>query len=552
MPRGGGRAGTYTADMSGETLPRRDWVGVFAAVVALAVVAAAILVPGVYVVGSVMAGALQHGASELVPGAASGRLLAASLGWASLVGFVATALGWPCAFAASRFRSATGVLVLIGPLLLPTYLAYAGWGLVRAPGTILGSWLAAAPGPSPGFWPLLASRVQAVGGLALWAWPIAAIVLSLGIRRIDRSVFESMSMEPMPRARRWMSCAKMLRMDVMAAWASVTLIMLGSAVPMHLAQMQTHSMSTWLALAESPASGRWAIWGRAWPIVVLVVVGGVLWARTTLHRPTIDADAGPARVSRLPVVLVLLAGVAAPAALFAWSIEHPRALWLFWRANGAAIVQSGVNAAIVGLLGASVCLVLWWMLDSGRRARTTAGGIVHLLVVSALVPGVIVGTAVASTWRAAPMPEALADSPAPVTAAHLARLGIVAGLMALWFSRTEAAEQHDARRIDGADTLPAWIRAGGAVRWLGLGVCAAIMGVLSLHEIEATVFVLPPGTRNLAYQMLQLLHQGRDDSLAAGVLLLLGIAAIPAGLLSALLIVKERLACNEPEGASPI
>lgn len=538
--------------MSGDTRPRRDWIGLSAAGVVLTVLTAAILVPGAYVVGSVVAGAVRHGVSELIPSAASGRLLAVSIGWASLVGLGATALGWPCAFAASRFRSATGVLVLIGPLLLPTYLAYAGWGLLRAPGTALGSWLATATAPSPGFWPMLASRVQAVGGLALWAWPIAAIVLSLGIRRIDRSVFDSMSMEPMSRARRWLLCARMLRLDGLAAWASVTLIMLGSAVPMHLAQLQTHSMSTWLALAESPASGRWAIWGRTWPIMALVGVGGVLLARGAFRRPTIDAQAGPAHAPGFPVLVLLLAGVAAPAVLFAWSIEHPRALWLFWRANGAALAQSGANAAFVGLLGACVCLVLWWMLAFGGRARSAATGVVHLLVVSALVPGVIVGTGVASTWRAAAVPDAIADSVAPVVGAHIARLGIVAGLLALWLSRTEPIEQHDARRIDGADSLTAWLRAGGAVRWLGLGACGAVMGVLSLHEIEATVFVLPPGTRNLAYQMLQLLHQGRDDSLAAGVLLLLAVAVIPVAVLSAFLIVKERLTCNEPRQGSPI
>jgi hypothetical protein len=52
--------------------------------------------------------------------------------------------------------------------------------------------------------------------------------------------------------------------------------------------------------------------------------------------------------------------------------------------------------------------------------------------------------------------------------------------------------------------------------------------------------------------MLQLLHQGRDDSLAAGVLLLLAVAVIPVAVLSAFLIVKERLTCNEPRQGSPI
>src|SRR5262249_19125526 len=67
-------------------------------------------------------------------------LLVSTLGWCGAIAALATALAWPAAWALrnpNRHSRTAGALVLV-PLLLPMYLAYAGWGLLRAPNSALG------------------------------------------------------------------------------------------------------------------------------------------------------------------------------------------------------------------------------------------------------------------------------------------------------------------------------------------------------------------------------------------------------------------------------
>src|SRR5690606_10713855 len=77
--------------------------------------------------------------------------------------------------------------LLMAPLLLPQYLVYSGWDLLRDPGSGIGDWLAR----QPGWASIWAGYVLAVGGMALWAWPIAAIPLAAGIRQLGAPALEA-------------------------------------------------------------------------------------------------------------------------------------------------------------------------------------------------------------------------------------------------------------------------------------------------------------------------------------------------------------------------
>ena len=89
-----------------------------------------------------------------------------------LIGMLATGLGLPAAWVMRRER-AWWTALLVVPLLMPSYLAYAGWGLMRGPGSWLGDWLAhGSPARS-----LVFDKVLAVGGLAMWAWPMGAFIV---------------------------------------------------------------------------------------------------------------------------------------------------------------------------------------------------------------------------------------------------------------------------------------------------------------------------------------------------------------------------------------
>jgi ABC-type Fe3+ transport system permease subunit len=155
--------------------------------------------------------------------------------------------------------------------------------------------------------------------------------------------------------------------------------------------------------------------------------------------------------------------------------------------------------------------------------------VARLLLVTGLLPGVLVGAAFASlvSWLNF---SALDDSILPVVAAHVARFGFVGALTGLWSARVARRLTGELARLDGADSLAAWARA--CLRpVLGAHLGAAGAGaILSLHEIEATVQVMPPGDC-LARVVLGDLHYLRVAEMsAAGVwLLTLGIAAGLAG-----------------------
>src|SRR5690606_16907651 len=142
------------------------------------------------------------------------------------------------------------------PLLLPQYLVYSGWDLLRDPGSGIGDWLAR----QPGWASIWAGYVLAVGGMALWAWPIAAIPLAAGIRQLGAPALEAARLETRSRLRMVRVVVGQMPGAVVASAALVALVALGSAVPLHLAQIPTHAITLWLLLDLTPADERWRVW----------------------------------------------------------------------------------------------------------------------------------------------------------------------------------------------------------------------------------------------------------------------------------------------------
>jgi hypothetical protein len=152
------------------------------------------------------------------------------------------------------------------------------------------------------------------------------------------------------------------------------------------------------------------------------------------------------------------------------------------------------------------------------------------LSVTALVPGVLVGAAIAS-WIA-PSPEWLRDSALAVILAHIARFGIIGVICGHLAARAETISEQDARRLDGGVGFRGWLVACLPWQWgilLSGSICAA---ALSLHEIEATIMVTPPGMDTIARQMLQHLHFARTEELSVTSVALVLVGTSLAGVAS--------------------
>lgn len=463
-------------------------------------------------------------------------VLARSGAIALLIGALATAIALPPAWAARRMAP-RWFLVLLTPMLLPSYLAYIGWSELRAPRTMLGDWLMRGTEAGANEWPIIAGRVFAAGGLVLWSWPLAALILAARVRRIDRSTLDALRLEPVPAWRGWLTRLSMIRGSIAAATAAVALVMLGSAVPLHLAQFQTFAIRLWMLLDLTPPDDQWRVWLAAWPLAVIALACGTwIGCHATADEGAASVDEGSReplpRAGLAAAALLWLASVAAPLVLMARSVGSFGAVRAFLRTHGDALGGSGAIAAVVALLAFAVACTTWVGLGAwrcGRGARTLTRCSIVLLLAAGLVPGVLVGSATSIAWSRAGLASD-AGALASIVLAHVARLGFVAALLGAWARRCEPAVERELRLLDGGDTWRGWARAAFPLQAGPVLAGAIAVGLMSFHEIEAAVMLQPPGWGSFPLRMLQLLHFNRMDDLAAAVVvvMILGMAAAGA------------------------
>ncbi|MBK7406359.1 MAG: hypothetical protein IPJ41_17605 [Phycisphaerales bacterium] len=470
----------------------------------------------------------------------SWHLVLVSLGSAAGIAALAVLFAWPVGGVISRARAGAS-FAAAGPMLLPMYLAYAGWSVLRAPTTPLGKWIGAAPEHGWPMLPVVVGRGLAIWGLALWAWPLAAITIAVGVRSLGPEVLESFKMDARSRIRRTAATVRAVRHSIGAAWLLVFLLMLGSAVPLQVALIPTIAVHSWEVLDQHPTEP-WRAWIAAWPLILAAVAAGWVLASPLARAGERLAALGgeDSRIVRPrwtdwavasgPWILAL----AVPFLAFAWSMGSFRGLTRFLHDAHDAILSSGAVAASVALLSGILCLAAAHA-TSGPRGARHARTWLTLSLVWALVPGVLVGSAIAQFVRLPALPRAFADTPVPVVIAHLARFAFLPLLVGTWLSAAEARAVGDMRRLDGAVGLAGWAKSA-AVGHLGPALAVALAaGCLSLHEIEASIQVQPPGIEHLAQRVLQWLHYERMTELSAASVLLLGIgmAASAAGMVAA-------------------
>lgn len=499
------------------------------AVVGLGLALVAVVLPGAWVVGEIVRGLAREGLSPRLA-ASDVRLLVRSLATAGAIAFLATIIAWPAAWA-MRARPRLWTPLIVVSLLLPPYLAYSGWGLARSPGTLIGDWLARGPPTGPNWWLPLAGKTLAIVGLALWAWPAAALALGAGARQVDQGALDAARLESASATRTLLLRAAMVRRSLLAAFAAVVLVMFGSAVPLHVAQLETAAIRVWRLLDQTAPERHWAVWLSVWPLLAVAILG----ASVITARALRGADAGispePAsrgrdeQASHALAAATVAASTLTPLVLFALFLRDVRSLAMFLRVESDAIATSAGIAVATGGLCTLLGVAASWFGAGDRAARRVGAVTVHLFACACVVPGILVGHATLTVWLAGA--PGVADTPAPLVLSHLARFGVVAVWIGWAAARAEPADRRDLRRLDGGG-LGAWARVCLAEHWRLIAAGGIACGVLSLHEIEASVVVAPPGARLLARDMLGFLHFFRQEELCAGAILLV-VAGFVAG-----------------------
>jgi ABC-type Fe3+ transport system permease subunit len=480
-------------------------------------------------------------------------LLARTLGWAAFIGILAAILAIPGGLCIRRWGWAAGAPALAA-MAVPTYLAFSGWGMARAPGTWIGNQIELLSQDGARWLPIAVGTALAVVGLALWAAPLAALIMGAAWRRIDPDISDALRLEPT--RGRAMVMAGLGFPAFFSAAALVAIIMFGSAVPLHLARVETYSIRAWLELSQTAANEQWRAAAASWPLILAAVflgwtlagklaeraarerAGGIFESRRISNVPRGTSARGGVFV-RAPMAagagVVIALGVLVPLGLFLSGIPSARAFTTTLRASLDAFVASAVIAGIVGLCASGLAACAWAGMTARGSPMKATRFVVRVFVIAALLPGIIVGWSVSAAWNGVDALRGAAETPMIVIAAHVARYGALAMVAGVWLAAMTPREEDDLCAIDGAIGFRGWVSARlrpqwGALAGVGIGTAA-----LSLHEIESAIFVQPIGIGSFARQMLDHLHFFRTAELSSLGTVIVALAAA-AGTIAAVCI----------------
>lgn len=460
-------------------------------------------------------------------------LLLRSLLIALLIAWLATLIALPIAriliARTTRVRTLLCGLLLC-PVWLPPFMIYAAGNLLRAPDTVLGRALIdfATSAPDRRWVTIWAGYAIAVLGLALWAAPVAAVLIAAGLGSRSNLYDEMLALEPIGRFKRIIFQFRLQRGVIIRAVALVTVLMLGSAVPLHLAQLDTWSIVTWRQLTETPPADWGRIWVSALPMLIAAAIGarlisGMLTQANAPHDPGTHKPE-VSKSAMLLAVLIFLGAVLIPLVSMFFSLDDPRSVIQFWRVNAGAVQDTGLTSLCVGITVTLIALLSANTFVSPIRThRRIAHGALLALCIIGLTPGVLLGAAIAR--------HGVLGLDLPLIApywASLTRFAFVGCIIGALGAASETPDRRSVRVQIAGSSLLAWCITVLPTLARPLLATLAIATLLALFEIEAAVMVTPPGIENLPQQILSDLHYARLEQLSAAGVNLMSMGAIVA------------------------
>lgn len=453
------------------------------------------------------------------------------------IGLLATLLAWLPARVMSTARGRWMRSLCLVPLLMPPYLAFAGYSILRDPSWATGHFLESLAARGHAWVTIEVGRALAFLGLALWAFPVAALILAAGMH--GPSIDDALRLDA-PRWKQTLHRLRLNRASLLTAFAAVMLIALGSAIPLHLAQFDTIAIDAWRQMNESTPDTWGAIWLSSWPIILVALLAAIAAPNAIARLVRHDLDApDPARVNRSSRAIawsVWITATLLPFLLFLATIHSLRSLAEFWKLSTRGVLNGLATAGATFAIASLLALLTSYLIDRPRRRPGLfAGLMLAAWTFVALMPGVFVGAALARFGTH--LPRSFAD--ALVVNAHLARFACVPLIAAVAATLADPPDLRDLHALEAGSGPRAWI-AAFLPRRLPVLAAAAAAGIMGFHEIEATTMLLPPGRDNLAQQILGYLHFSRMEEMSAASVYLIGGGFLVAALLSTLIVRQRR------------
>lgn len=472
-------------------------------------------------------------------------LLIRSVSIALFIGMIGVCMGIPVAriVAANtckntdvqaRLKNQIFIGVLLSPIWLPATLVYAAGNLLRAPDTLLGHALVSFSTSSDSLrWVTIwTGYLVAILGLALWSAPIAGVFIASGLGFQSNLYDEMIALEPVSRFHRARLWVRLHLKVLLRAWVLITILMLGSATAMHLAQLDTWSIVIWRQLAERSPDQWGTVWLSAWPMVLVACLGAWMLTRSLVksgdqpshqHRGYIPSTT-PKSIFILAAIIWCM-GALVPMLAMLITIDDLKSIPEFWNLQASAIRDTGIIAISTGVATFGIALLVAYVLGHpSRTCRKLGAASMFILIILGLFPGVLIGAAIArsdlplisgSTWNGALL-------------ASLIRTAFIGAIIGALCAGAESPERQSVRWQIAGSSIIGWIKAVLPSILLPLLGSALIGGLYAMYEIEASVMVRPPGMDNLPQQLLSDLHYARLEQLSAAGINLLAIGLIGA------------------------
>ncbi|MHC4432963.1 MAG: 6-bladed beta-propeller [Planctomycetota bacterium] len=446
-----------------------------------------------------------------------------SVGLAGIIAAVAVLLGWvPGRLLGTcrRHRDLLLLLLLI-PLVLPRYVLYYAWGLLLSPTTELGAYLSSRPELARFVGTFSSSLV-----LALWHWPLAALLLAHRWASFDRQILDCASLD----ANNFETFKKvtlpLLARPLLLAFAVVFVLSLSEFATFHLAGVQT--IGTELAVLYEETGSQANLARAAWPVVVVALALAVILARISRAW---SLDSAAARTGELEsrrwqwIVLLVLIGISLiiPVALLVSNMTDTQALRQFFKLHCDDLAWSLV---VAGTAAAIACFVAFGALSLKTHRRRYFWKLISFVLCTSIllvmfVPASVIAVSLLQMLAVCNVPMAMRQSWYVVSAGQASRFAGVALILLLLTRHAYRRCLSEMASLDGATGWKAWWYVHLPATWpLVVGTFILIV-MFSITELSATMILLPAGLPNFAQRLLNQMHYARDQQVIASCLALI-------------------------------
>ena len=469
----------------------------------------------------------------------AGSLFMTSFAWALAVAIAAVAVAWVPGRLLGRSVARRWYLplsaLMLAPICVPAYVVFYAWWQAWPAESAVYRWAVEHDAIH------LAKAATLFIGLLCWSWPVAAWCVAGFAAAVPAHRDELLRLDGAGPVRRLIEMGRNDWRGLALGGLIVFLFVFNNTTSFDIAQIFTFGYEL-RALESDLDAGVRAIMLAAAPAIAMAAVGvaAIWWLLGRGHTELATRPAAPTRAAMIVTAAVWLVSVALPVVLFIANLTAQVNVTTFARLYGRDLANTLAVAAVSGVVTAflAVGLAAAWQ-DTRRWVRTVADVQAIGWLVVAVVPATTVGVALEAAYNRPGLDAALYTTPAILVIGALARYGFIAALLARWVSLREPRAMRDMRRLDGADTLVAYVVAAWPRLVAAAGASAALVAVLSMSELVVASRVAPPGVPLIAGAILNAVHYQRPDTVLLAVLFLVGFG-LAAGLVAAAVFVPLR------------